>query len=117
MYAPPFNLCQAGMGLSGGFPQRFCRGQTGLTCFRNLVAAWSGSFLTLPGLIDFQGPTVKFLSIQGFDSGSGIGLVLHFDEAKAPESPGISISDQIDRIHRAVFFKQPFDRSFCGAEG
>ncbi len=102
MYAPPFNLCQAGIGL---------------TRFENLVAVWSGSFLTLPGLIDFQGPTIKFLSIQGFDSGSGIVGIVHFDEAKTPESPGISISNQIDRIHRAVFFKQPFDCGFCGAEG
>ncbi len=103
------------MGLYGGLPG-LLTGQTGLTRFRNLVAVWSGSFLTLLSFIDFQGTAIKFLSIQGFDSGSGVVGIVHLDEAKTPESPGISISDQIDRSHRAVFFKQPFDRSFCGAE-
>ncbi len=81
--------------------------------FMSLSASW----LTLPGLIYFQGTAIKFLSIQAFDSGIGIGIVIHFDEAKTPESPGVPISNQIDRSHRAVFFKQLFDRGFCGAEG
>ncbi len=92
-----------------------CQAGIGLTFFLDQRAWYSGSWLTVPSLVDSQGTTTKILVIQRFDGRIGIGLV-HLDKSETPEPSGIPISDQIDRSHRPVLLKQLFYFAFSGAK-
>jgi hypothetical protein len=66
-------------------------------------------------LIDVQGATAEFFSVQRCNGFLGFGGIRHFYECKSSRTAGVTIGDQADLIHFAVGLEQRAQFRFRGA--
>ena len=54
------------------------------------------------GLIDREGTAVELFAVEPLDGGFGGRTVGHFHEAKAFGAPGVTVSNNIDRVYHTM---------------
>ena len=68
-------------------------------------------------LVHSQRAAVDFAAVQGFDGGRRARRVAHLHEGEAARAPGLTIGDDVHRVHRAVLLEKSAQLLVGGRKG